>query len=168
MKTILVLASASLAVIACSASDPTGNGDQNLVLCAKSSCGPALGMANYICPDGKTIAGPTGQCISTTADPACHWEVISCPAACTPAECGPEPMIAVKTCDGGVANPVCERVNGVCGWHITTCNDTCTPAECGPEPMIAEQICPDGGVAGPVCEKVSGVCGWHITTCGGT
>lgn len=172
MKTMFILASASgcvLALAACSSTpDSTGTSDQGLVLCAKSACGPALGIPNYVCPDGHTVAGPTGDCISTKADPTCHWQVISCPPTCTPEQCGPEPLLPTQICaDGGTAGPVCESVDGVCGWHITTCNDDCTKAECGPEPLVASQICPDGGVAGPICERVSGVCGWHITTCGG-
>ena len=156
-----VLASLALAVVACSASDPTQSGDEGLVQCAKSACGPQLGMPNYLCPDGVTWAGPTGQCISTKADPQCHWQVVSCPTPppdCTKEECGVEPLVASQICsDGGTAGPVCERVNGVCGWHITTCND-CTKEECGPEPMIACQA--DAGQT--TCERTNGVCGWHV------
>ena len=101
----LILASfavSALAVIACSASDPTQSGDEGLVLCQKSACGPQLGMPNYVCPDGKTVAGPTGQCISTKTDPQCHWQVVSCPnpptTDCTKQECGVEPMIATQIC----------------------------------------------------------------------
>lgn len=170
MKT-LILASFALAVVACSASDPTQTGDEGLKLCPTSACGPELGMPNYLCPDGKTVAGPTGQCISTKADPTCHWQVVSCPtpppppADCTPQECGPQPMIASQICsDGGTAGPVCERVNGVCGWHITPCDDSCTAQECGPEPLYAIQ-CDGGGTAGPICERVNGTCGWQPGTC---
>lgn len=173
MKSVVILASASvLAILGCSSSDPTANGDQGLTLCAKSACGPQLGMPNYTCPDGKTVAGPTGECISTTADPQCHWQIISCPPpppppTCTPVQCGPEPLLPTQICsDGGTAGPVCELVDGKCGWHITTCND-CTLSECGPEPAL-ELKCVDGGVSKPVCERVNGVCGWEIAGCGGT
>ncbi len=44
---------------------------------APGACGPALGMPNYLCPDGKTVAGPTGQCLDKGG--VCGWEVIACP-----------------------------------------------------------------------------------------
>ncbi len=44
---------------------------------AKGACGPALGMPNYLCADGKTVAGPTGACLDTGT--GCGWEVVSCP-----------------------------------------------------------------------------------------
>jgi len=46
--------------------------------CAEGSCGPPLGLPNSICPDGTTVAGPTGRCL-LNADGTCGWEVISCP-----------------------------------------------------------------------------------------
>jgi hypothetical protein len=45
--------------------------------CEPADCGPALGMANYLCPDGVTVAGPTGNCIPQ--DGACGWEIATCP-----------------------------------------------------------------------------------------
>jgi len=44
---------------------------------APGACGPALGMPNYLCPDGVTVAGPTGHCLDNGS--SCGWEVISCP-----------------------------------------------------------------------------------------
>jgi hypothetical protein len=46
--------------------------------CLDGACGPALGMPNYLCDDGVTIAGPTGSCLRG-ADGICGWEVIACP-----------------------------------------------------------------------------------------
>jgi hypothetical protein len=47
-------------------------------LCKKpNACGPALGMPNHLCPDGVTVAGPTGNCLQGAG--GCYWEVISCP-----------------------------------------------------------------------------------------
>ncbi|HLC60214.1 MAG TPA: hypothetical protein VJJ52_02185 [Candidatus Nanoarchaeia archaeon] len=46
--------------------------------CGSSDCGPQLGMPNYLCPDGKTTAGPTGRCLKNS-DGTCGWEVTSCP-----------------------------------------------------------------------------------------
>ena len=51
---------------------------------AKNCPQPAPGAPNYICPDGKTIAGPT--CV-TQADGACGWAFISCPPKCAPVPC---------------------------------------------------------------------------------
>lgn len=47
-------------------------------VCGPNDCGPALGMPNYICDDGVTVAGPTGNCLAQK-DGACGWEVIGCP-----------------------------------------------------------------------------------------
>lgn len=46
--------------------------------CAEGSCGPPLGLPNFICADGTTVAGPSGRCLSNAAG-TCGWEVISCP-----------------------------------------------------------------------------------------
>ena len=42
--------------------------------CGPDDCGPALGMPNYLCPDGVTMAGP-GDCIVQEGD-VCGWEII--------------------------------------------------------------------------------------------
>lgn len=44
---------------------------------APGACGPALGMPNYLCSDGKTKAGPTGRCLDQGG--SCGWEVVKCP-----------------------------------------------------------------------------------------
>ncbi len=46
--------------------------------CPAQRCGPALGMPNRICPDGKTMAGPTGRCLQQK-DGTCGWEIAACP-----------------------------------------------------------------------------------------
>jgi len=46
--------------------------------CLPEDCGPQLGLANYLCPDGVTVAGPTGNCIAQPGG-ACGWEIASCP-----------------------------------------------------------------------------------------
>ena len=45
--------------------------------CTEADCGPPLGMPNYLCADGETVAGP-GDCIET-ANGGCAWEIVSCP-----------------------------------------------------------------------------------------
>lgn len=47
-------------------------------LCDPSACGPALGMPNWLCPDGS-VGGPTGRCLSDPKSGACGWEIRSCP-----------------------------------------------------------------------------------------
>ncbi len=47
-------------------------------VCPVWTCGPSLGMPNRICPDGVTVAGPTGRCLPNP-DGQCGWEVINCP-----------------------------------------------------------------------------------------
>jgi hypothetical protein len=42
----------------------------------ETCCGPRLGMPNYVCADGVTLAGP-GACIQE-ADGRCHWEIKQC------------------------------------------------------------------------------------------
>jgi hypothetical protein len=44
--------------------------------CTKAECGPELGMPNYLCPDGKTVAGP-GPCARTNG--VCGYTIVSCP-----------------------------------------------------------------------------------------
>lgn len=47
-------------------------------MCPVEKCtGPAPKSVNYVCPDGKTIAGPA--CVVTSAD-NCEWTVLTCPA----------------------------------------------------------------------------------------
>jgi hypothetical protein len=98
-------------------------------------------------------------------------------AACTKAECGPEPLLASQVCkDGSTAGPVCERnAKNACGWVITSCpvppppppTPVCDKTTCGPEPLIASRVCWDGSTAGPVCElnAKTNTCGWDITVC---
>jgi hypothetical protein len=120
---------ASLSVIACSAAPPSGDStsttQSGITLCAKAACGPELGEPEYLCPDGKTWAGPTGECVRDQNDPSCHWQIGVCPPDdCTKQECGPEPLVPDEKCpDGSVAGEVCERENGVCGWHYRGCPD---------------------------------------------
>lgn len=48
--------------------------------CDRSTCpSPAPGAPNYLCPDGKTVAGPA--CVPQ-ANGACGWSFISCPPKC--------------------------------------------------------------------------------------
>ncbi len=46
--------------------------------CASRECGPTLGMPNYICDDGVTVAGPTDIC-RRNADGSCGWLILECP-----------------------------------------------------------------------------------------
>lgn len=46
------------------------------VPCETSECGPAMGMPNSTCPDGKTVAGPT---CGRDAAGVCGWQVVECP-----------------------------------------------------------------------------------------
>ena len=63
--------------------------------CDISECGPALGMPNYLCPDGKTTAGP-GRCLRQS-DGKCGWEVISCPTTSSDEEETTETQTEVQT-----------------------------------------------------------------------
>ncbi len=46
--------------------------------CAVEDCGPALGMPSYLCEDGVTWGGPTGECAATETG-GCGWVIIECP-----------------------------------------------------------------------------------------
>lgn len=46
--------------------------------CSSRECGPTLGMPNYICDDGVTVAGPTDIC-RRNAEGVCGWLIIQCP-----------------------------------------------------------------------------------------
>jgi len=68
-----------------SSEDTDGDGcdDVCVNLCPDEACGPALGIPNYLCPDGQTWAGPTDQCIANE-NGQCGWEVVQCPTECEP------------------------------------------------------------------------------------
>ncbi|MCK6546108.1 hypothetical protein L6R52_09585 [Myxococcota bacterium] len=110
---------------------------QCVPLCPADACGPAPGLATWICEDGS-VGGFTGQCIPsgtnsggmggrpTPTEPMCTWEIIWCPRACDPMECGPQPGLPNYVCPDGmtVAGPTgqCLRLeDGACGWEIISC-----------------------------------------------
>ena len=98
------------------------------VLCDEAECGPQLGMPNILCPDGVTVAGPTGRCLRQ-ADGTCGWEVISCPP-CTGSSCG-TPCASSAQCAGG---EYCTTEDGVCN----------RPPGCGPSdicPAVCYGVC---------------------------
>jgi hypothetical protein len=91
-----------------------------------------------LCPDGVTVAGPTGRCLRQ-ADGSCGWEVISCDTPCA----------STASC--------------AAGEHCTTEDGDCNrPPGCGPT-----DICPDlcYGVcakdpappSGPFCAGIAGI-----------
>ena len=61
--------------------------------CTEADCGPPLGMPNYLCADGETIAGP-GDCLET-ANGDCTWEIVSCPQS---TQTGYLKLIEFSTC----------------------------------------------------------------------
>jgi hypothetical protein len=80
--------------------------------CDRKNCpSPAPGAPNYICPDGKTIAGPA--CV-TQVGGSCGWVFITCPPQC-------------------VQNGAC--IAGA-HWDPTLCK--CVPAPC---PCKAGEVC---------------------------
>ena len=136
--------------------------------------------SNYECPDG-TIAGPTGNCLSTPE--GCGWEVIECPPGdtCDPADCGPPPGMPNYLCkDGSIGGPTGECVvtdpaTGTCGWEIRDCPPaegyqwfiTCGDPACGPDdgddPAIpncnTEQDGQPCDTPDAVCEPAGDSCG---------
>ena len=145
-------------------------------LCDPAKCGPALGMPNKLCDDGKTVAGPTGRCL--LANGACSWEVASCPpapAVCDKAKCGPELGMASVLCpDGknykGPTGRCLASPDGRCVWEIAQCPPAqCDATQCGPQPLMPNKLCPDGKtIAGPTgrcLADAAGKCGWEIVEC---
>jgi hypothetical protein len=87
-------------------------------VCAPDACpAPRPASPNYICPDGKTVAGPA--CLHAT-DGTCHWQITTCPGSCV------------------------ETVLCVIGDHFDSTLCRCVPsADAGASPSCA---CPNGDV----------------------
>lgn len=104
-------------------------GSPNGGTCPSAQCGPALGLPNYTCPDGKTIAGPTGKCLSTPN--GCRWEVIECPPNAGLkwfTTCGDPVCRMPDPDDPNVPNCTTEAVGAVCSTPGVTCEvpgDSC-------------------------------------------
>lgn len=74
---LLALAASSLfGLLACKGAETPNEAPS---ACGPTDCGPALGMPNHLCPDGKTTAGPTGVC-KRSGEGTCGWEITECPA----------------------------------------------------------------------------------------
>ena len=54
--------------------------------CNSTSCGPQLGMLNYMCPDKTTIAGP-GPCSYYNITKKCGWVILTCPTCKKNSDC---------------------------------------------------------------------------------
>lgn len=97
--------------------DPSG-GDSAAGTCAPEDCGPTLGMPNWLCDDGVTVAGP-GAC-AATEEGDCAWEIIDCPdtdpAACDPEDCGPAPELEMICPDDQSLVFECGPTDAGCGW----------------------------------------------------
>jgi eight-cysteine-cluster-containing protein len=102
--------------------------------CQVSDCGPALGMPNKLCADGKTVSGPTGKCIMQAGE--CGWEVVTCPAiVCRSTGCSGQLCAdtdIATTCDwhewySCYAKSECGAfgANGACAWKETSDYVTC-------------------------------------------
>jgi hypothetical protein len=101
--------------------------------CATSDCGPALGIANYQCPDGSE-AGPTGRCLKR-ANGTCGWEILSCPSGGGGADAGAGGQAAGgepgQTCAGKVctSDQVCCGP-AACGFCVSKLSGIACPAVC--------------------------------------
>ena len=72
-------------------------------LCTSAQCGPGLGAPNYLCPDGVTVAGPSGRCLRSM-NGSCGWEVVACltKACASSSQCASGEYCTTAT---GVCNP---------------------------------------------------------------
>jgi hypothetical protein len=73
--------------------------------CSEAECGPAPGMPNSLCPDGKSYSGPSGRCLRNTKG-QCGWEILECPSGGTSG--GQSSSFQPYTC----GNRVCESKEG--------------------------------------------------------
>ncbi len=48
--------------------------------CTLRECGPRPMAPNFLCPDGKTTAGPTGICERNPKTQVCSWGFVFCPS----------------------------------------------------------------------------------------
>ncbi len=162
-------------------------------VCEASECGPQLGAPNYLCPDGKTTAGPTGRCLKDDAG-NCRWESVSCPQTnnvcegkpdgteCSEHVGGPMGPDSIGVCQSGVCNPVgsntgiCPTVRPelctdvqktVCG--ITSSTRSNYPNNCYAcrDPNVISWIDGVCESAKPLTTGISGTVKYYYTTCAG-
>lgn len=87
----------SLGLAACKPGPGPEPADGGSKTCKPEDCGPQMGMPNTLCPDGVTMSGP-GECVPTES--GCGWEVVECPSASEPIQCG---GIAAQPCPEGMS-----------------------------------------------------------------
>lgn len=114
-----------------------------------NECGPAPGMPNALCSDGKTLSGP-GPCVKQP-DGTFAWTFTSCPKL-TPSpdnQCGPAPGMPNYLCSDGKTiggpGPCVKKSDGSFGWSFTTC------------PATASQGMPCGGNTNNPAQCASGL-----------
>lgn len=93
--------------------------------CEIKDCGPQMGMPNTLCPDGKTVSGPTGKCLPSGWG-TCAWEVIECP----------KPKCQVTGCSGQVCADkevvtTCEYMNWYTCYKLSECGEFGPNGSCG-------------------------------------
>jgi hypothetical protein len=127
------------------ATSPPGNTPIAYAECPRTDCGMAPKLPNRPCPDGHTIAGPTGRCLRQPSG-TCGWEIVQCesePAATAPAcvasgcsgiLCVAAGKEVMSTCEyqpkyACYKNARCEpQPGGACGWTKTAELDACLAA----------------------------------------
>ncbi len=129
--------------------DTNGDGCDDVCVnaCTPEACGPQPMLPNYNCPDGKTIAGPTGEC-TLDENQICGWEIIECPEQCEPG--------TQKEADDGCNTCACTE------GGIWACTDMACPELC-PPPKAFEGICVT--VEAVAKHPVTGECCHYSTPC---
>ena len=124
--------------------DTNGDGCHDVCfnVCTPEVCGPQPLLPNYDCPDGETIAGPTGEC-TLDENQTCGWEIIECPTDCEPG--------TKKEADDGCNT--CECMDGGI-WACTemSCPDSCPPAKDYEGICITVEAVAKHPVTGECCE----------------
>ncbi|HEY8080080.1 MAG TPA: hypothetical protein VIF62_38380, partial [Labilithrix sp.] len=177
IRTFCFAAAFGATIFACSGknsdvTDSTDNASEDLVtaVCAKSACGPELGMPAEICPDGS-IGGNTGRCVETKSNAVCHWEIRKCPAP-TPTpicDCGPINFLVPACPDGSTRKPICEPLpapvassgGGSGGGSAGSGSGSATP---GAPPAPGPTPVPDPSPT-PGPSPVPPSCGWVVPPC---
>jgi hypothetical protein len=150
-------------------------------VCTEEDCGPSLGMPNYMCSDGVTLAGP-GAC-EAQEDGTCGWTMVECPEdLCAEVTCPSSPGY----CEGDFAysptGSTCDPDDGECNVHPSAppedCSElglTCIDGGCVLPPGVcctSDDDCPDGlacahkGNGQGTCQAVpdAGMC-WTDSHC---
>lgn len=153
----------------CACSDPGDGTTEGVVTCttmacacSPEDCGPALGMPNYLCDDGVTMAGP-GDC-ELQEGGACGWTVVQCPPegydACEGQACG-EACDPCAPNDDGCPDPsglwACDPTGTCVEGEVACDQDPCAEVTCEGSDPVCDGDTLMGGFTNS-CDAETGQC----------